>query len=116
MARVAALVPDLLFASKLQGVLQGGGHELLPVAAGAESLGDVDALVVDLVSAGDDGIALVERLQAAGALHGVASLAVYSHVDVDTRARAQDAGFDLVVPRSRVMREGAELVTKLLQA
>ena len=39
--------------------------------------------------------------------------AVYSHVDVETRARAQAAGFDLVVPRSRMVREGADLVAGL---
>jgi hypothetical protein len=41
------------------------------------------------------------------------TLAFYSHVDVATRERAERAGFDLVVPRSRMAREGAELVTRL---
>jgi hypothetical protein len=35
-------------------------------------------------------------------------------VDADTRRRAEAAGFDLVVPRSRMAREGAALVDRLL--
>jgi hypothetical protein len=34
-------------------------------------------------------------------------------VDADTRVRATQAGFDLVVPRSRMAREGAALVSRL---
>ena len=40
-------------------------------------------------------------------------LGFYSHVDQETRRRAEDAGFDLVVPRSRMNREAAALVEKL---
>ena len=36
-------------------------------------------------------------------------------VDVAVRERALDAGFDLVVPRSRMNREAAELVTRLAE-
>jgi hypothetical protein len=35
-------------------------------------------------------------------------------VDVSVRERAEEAGFDLVVPRSRMAREGAALVTSLV--
>ena len=42
------------------------------------------------------------------------TLGVYSHVDVETRRRAEDAGFDLIVPRSRMAREGAALVERLV--
>jgi hypothetical protein len=34
-------------------------------------------------------------------------------VDVATRNRAQAAGFDLVVPRSRMAREGSQLIERL---
>ena len=43
------------------------------------------------------------------------TLAFYSHVDAAVRERAEEAGFDLVVPRSRMAREGAELVARLLE-
>jgi hypothetical protein len=34
-------------------------------------------------------------------------------VDTEARSRARDAGFDLAVPRSRLAREGDELVRQL---
>jgi len=41
-------------------------------------------------------------------------LGVYSHVHVDQRTNAVAAGFDMVVPRSRMAREGPALVHSLL--
>ena len=101
MARVALLCPDLLFGSKLQGALRAAGHE--PVAAGE----DADVLVVDLT---DEPDARIE--QSAGGT--IPRLGFYSHVEQDVRRRAEDAGFDLVVPRSRMAREAAALVEALL--
>ena len=72
-----------------------------------------DLLIVDLAAGSFDGVAIVEALRAAGELEGTRTLGVYSHVDVDTRRRAEAAGFDLVVPRSRMAREGAALVDQL---
>ena len=101
MARVALLCPDLLFGSKLQGALRAAGHE--PVAPGEEA----DVLVIDLT---DDPDARIE--QSAGA--AVPRLAFYSHVEQDVRRRAEEAGIDRVVPRSRMAREAAALVESLL--
>ena len=44
---------------------------------------------------------------------GTRTLGVYSHVHHDVKLRAEAAGFDLVVPRSRMAREGAALVERL---
>ncbi len=114
MARVLALIPDLLFGSNVVGALRGHGHQVTLVsdsaAARATLSDDVDVLIVDLASdRGLDGCTLVE----AGGLGGVRTLGFYSHVDVDTKARAEAAGFDLVVPRSRMAREGSALVERL---
>jgi len=113
MARVVAVIPDLLFGSNVVGALRAAGHDvrLVADAPGARaSLGDgADVLVVDLVSDGLDGCALV----AAGGLGDARTLGFYSHVDVDTKARADAAGFDLVVPRSRMNRDAAALVEGL---
>jgi hypothetical protein len=100
-ARVALLCPDLLFGSKLQGALRAAGHE--PVAA----TDDADVLVIDLT---DDPDARIE--QAAGAQ--VPRLAFYSHVEQDVRRRAEAAGIERVVPRSRMARDAAALVESLL--
>ena len=101
MARVALLCPDLLFGSKLHGALRAAGHE--PVPAGDAA----DVLVVDLT---DEPEARIE--QAADA--GIPRLGFYSHVEQDVRKRAEQAGFERVVPRSRMAREAAALVESLL--
>jgi uncharacterized protein YbjT (DUF2867 family) len=117
-SRVAALVPDLLFGSRVQAALAAAGHEVVMCTREEEVWAALpaDALVVDLAAEDVDGVGLVDSLASAGELHGVRTLGFYPHVDVETRTRATAAGFDVVVPRSRMAREGAELVTQLLSA
>jgi DNA-binding NarL/FixJ family response regulator len=120
-ARVLALVPDLLFGSRVQGSLAAAGHEVeligdapqLRERLAADSEPHADVLVVDLTDDRLDGAAIRESLAAGGLLDGVQTLAFYSHVDTATGARAREAGFELVVPRSRMAREGAQLVERL---
>jgi hypothetical protein len=110
MARVALLCPDLLFGSNVEGALRAAGHEVTrydaPDAARAAAAGDADVLVVDLTADQFDGTAL-------GDVDSARTLGFYSHVDVETKERADAAGFDQVVPRSRMNREGAALVERL---
>ncbi len=117
MARVVALSRDLLFGSQVKGALVAAGHEVELVSdrdRTHERLADAPAvLVVDLVDEGLDGAALVEFWAREGALAQTRTLGFYSHVDARARERAEQAGFDLVVPRSRMAREGADLVTRL---
>lgn len=102
MARVAVLCPDLLFGSKLQSALAAAGHEVLPVGAA-----QADLVVVDLTDDPDARIAVTADAT-------VPRLGFYSHVQQDVRRRAEEAGFTLVVPRSRMARETAALVEKAL--
>ena len=115
MARVLALVPDLLFGSQVQGMLAAAGHDVRLVpseAAVRDAIAGVEVLIVDL-TADTRGAELVESLRTEGELGPARTLAFYSHVEAEVRERAQAAGFDLVVPRSRMAREGAELVDRL---
>lgn len=116
MARVLVVVPDLLLGSRLLAALGGAGHDVR-LASGAqqarEGAADAEIAVVDLAGDGLDGVALLEDLRAGG-LGSRPVLGFYAHVDVDTRRRAEAAGFDQVVPRSRIAREGADLVERLL--
>jgi hypothetical protein len=122
MARVVALVPDLLFGSQVQGMLAAAGYEVELVGEEnrvRDRLGNaaeptVAVLVVDLTNDALDGPGLVAALSAAGALAQTRTLGFYAHVDVAVRERAEEAGFDLVVPRSRMAREGTALVASLL--
>jgi hypothetical protein len=115
-ARVIAHVPDLLFGSKVQGMLAAAGHDVSLVASesGArDAAGPIEILVVDLFFEPDASIAMVAALKADGTLEGARILGSYAHTAPEVRAAAREAGFDLVVPRSRFMREGAELVGAL---
>ena len=106
-----------MFGSRVA-MLEAAGHEVELCAQEHEAWTRADAadvLVVDLTTDDVDGAMLVDSLRAGGELHGTRTLAFYSHVDTDTRARAEEAGFDLVVPRSRMAREGAELVGALAE-
>ncbi len=120
MARVLALVPDLLFGSRVQGALTAAGLEvelLADESALRERLvgGGAPAalLIVDLTDAELDGAGIVQSLAGGGELAAMRTLVFYSHVDAPARERAEGAGFDLVVPRSRMAREGAELALRL---
>jgi DNA-binding response OmpR family regulator len=116
MARVVAYVPDLLFGSQVQGALRAAGHVVELVSdesAARDALADADVLIVDLTDE------VEQRLASTAALLGgdpsaVGTLAFYSHVEAPTRVRGQEAGIDVVVPRSRMAREAPELVAKLV--
>ena len=108
MARVLAHLPDLLFGSKVRGMLVAAGHDVQATASAAAVV-DADLLVLDLC---EDATA---RLAAFGpAIGATRTLAFYLHTDVETRSAALAAGCDRVVPRSRMAREGAALVDGLL--
>jgi CheY-like chemotaxis protein len=118
MARVVAFVPDLLFGSNVLGMLRAAGHE-------AQLCGDEEALrralaaaspallVVDLTDDVLGRVELLGRLRAAGNLDAVRTIAFYSHVDVDAKRIAEEA-CDVVVPRSRLAREGAAVIERAL--
>src|SRR5436190_2295060 len=112
-ARVVAVFDDLLLGSNVLGMLRAAGHDAR-LSGGADVHPDgADVLIVDLAAGTFDGIAVVEALAAAGELAGTRTLGVYSHVDAETCNRAGATGFDLVVPRSRMAREGTLLVERL---
>jgi hypothetical protein len=113
MAQVIAFIPDLLFGSTVVGALSAAGHEpVLASDAGAltAALPGSQLLIVDLTYDVDERIALVSDARP----EGLKILAFYSHVEADVRDRGLQAGFDLVIPRSRMAREGMTLVDRLL--
>ena len=104
-ARVALICPDLLFGSKLRGALRRGRatrwclRATRPTCRWWTSPPTRD-----------------ERLAAARRTRELPTLAFYSHVELDVRRRAEEAGVDRVVPRSRMAREAAALVDALAAA
>jgi hypothetical protein len=116
MARIVAVFDDLLLGSNVLGMLRAAGHEAELTGPDKAHAAGAAVLVVDLATTGFDGIALFEQLRERGELEGTRALGVYSHVHHDVKERAEAAGFDLVVPRSRMAREGPALVERLLAA
>jgi hypothetical protein len=102
LARVALVCPDLMFGSRVEEALRAAGHEVTREREHA------DAVVVDLTADGVD----VEELAGGPA----PTIGFYPHVDVETRRRALKAGFDVVVPRSRMARETVAVVEKAMAA
>ena len=109
MARVVAYVPDLLFGSNVVGALRAAGDDVELVGEAKTIPPGTEVLVVDLTA---DASARIERVRGLD-LKGARVLAFYAHVEADVRALAEQAGFALVVPRSRMAREGPALVARL---
>lgn len=108
---ITALSDDLMFGSRVAEGLKARGNSVTVTGEpgkAREEIGDV--LIVDLTAESYDGVRVVEELSLAGRLDGVRTVGVYAHVDAATRDRAVAAGFDLVVPRSRFVREMRQLV------
>jgi hypothetical protein len=104
MARVVAVVEDLMLASRVRTSLEGAGHEVEQDSSLPDELDAVDCVVADL-----DAVA-PERLSDLG----VPVVGFYQHTDVDTKTRAEEAGLAFAVPRSRMVRELPELVGRAL--
>jgi DNA-binding response OmpR family regulator len=116
---VVVLCPDLLFGSRVEGGLRAAGHQVRRLDRADEVQAELaergaDVLVVDLTEDAARRADALGSMSAAGVLDGVRTLAFYSHVDQHTRLRAEQTGFDLVVPRSRMAREMGALVQRLL--
>jgi DNA-binding response OmpR family regulator len=118
MARVALLCPDLMFGSRVEESLRAAGHvvtrfdgEDMARAAADQS----DALVIDLTADDFDGAMLVESMRMGRELEGVVTIGFYPHDEQEVRRRADEAGVDVVVPRSRMAREGAAVLERALE-
>ena len=106
MAEVVAVVADLMLASRVKETLQAAGHEVR-VASSLDAVAAEAPPAVVVADLNDVDPAELGKLERP-------VLGFYSHVDVDTRRRAEAAGVDVVVPRSRLVREMPQLVDSLL--
>jgi hypothetical protein len=95
-----------MLASRVEATLAGAGHQVtVDSGRGHEPIADAELVVADV---GEVDPALVVKL-------GKPILGFYRHTDLKTRRRAEAAGVDVVVPRSRLVRELPELVERLLR-
>lgn len=107
---VVLLTADLLFGSKIEAMARTAGAVVALTAHPDEALvssRDAALLLVDLTADSFDGATVVAR-------GSTPTAGFYAHTDDETRQRALDAGFTLVAPRSRWMREGPDLIRGLI--
>jgi hypothetical protein len=104
MARVAALVSDLMLASRVRASLEAAGHEVEQGSTLPDELDGVDLVVADL-----DAVPPEELRDL-----GVPVIGFYPHTDVEMKRRADEAALAMAVPRSRMSRELPELVARVL--
>lgn len=104
MARVAALVQDLMLASRVRTSLEASGHEVEQDSALPDELDGIDLVVADLDAVPPEQLAEL----------GVPVIGFYQHTDTEMKARADAAGLFIVVPRSRMVRELPELAKRAL--
>jgi DNA-binding NarL/FixJ family response regulator len=105
--KAAALMDDLFFSSKISAVARERG---VPLAVGrsAESVpADATLVFVDLDAASFDAVAAIEQLKTGRSVKVVAFVA---HVHVELKQRAEQAGADIVLPRSLFVQRLPELI------
>lgn len=117
--RILALITDLFFSVRVETGLGSRGYDVV-IADDTEledrlTAGSPPALIiVDIGGFGLDWEAAIETVRAH--LPSVPILAFGSHVDLDARERALDAGATKVVAKSRFVEALPELVSRLVTA
>ncbi len=113
--RIIAAVEELFFAAKIRAAAELAGVEVVfprtleafveSAAASAPKL-----LIVDLHLQRYDPFALARRLKADSELQHLPLTGFFSHVQTELQRRAEDAGFDRVMPRSAFSKRLPEIV------
>jgi CheY-like chemotaxis protein len=111
--RVALVVPDLLFSTRIEATAAQTGVAVTSLPAdeafAACAAEPPDLLVIDLTGPGDP-VALAGALRQAEATRGIPIVAFYPHVDQALRERAVAAGIPQVLPRSAFVARMAEIL------
>jgi hypothetical protein len=102
-AKIVAIVTDLMLTSRVSESLKAAGHDVSVVSTLPDPL-EAEAIVCDLDTADITAVAAAP----------VPTLGFYSHVDIETKKASEAAGIDRVVPRSRMARELPNLIDDLL--
>lgn len=102
MARIIAVVQDLMLASRVRTALEASGHEVEQDSSLPDELDGVDCVVADLDAIPAEALAEL----------GVPVIGFYQHTDRETKKRADEAGLTIAVPRSRMVRELPQLVER----
>jgi DNA-binding response OmpR family regulator len=118
MAHLVALITDPQLAAELVAAAEAAGHDV-DVCTDEPDAWEAcqertELLLVDISSDSIDGVTLVDSMRAGGELQGVRTLAFHRDADLEAKARATEVGFDVVVARSQMQADGAQLIAGLL--
>jgi hypothetical protein len=102
--KVAVIGVELMLASRVTTALDAAGHEVEQSPSLPERLEGIDLVVADLNAVEPEALGPVKQ----------PVIGFYQHTDASMKERADAAGIDLAVPRSRMVRELPELAARLL--
>ena len=106
--RVAAFVDDLFFSSKISATAKQLNSEVVFCRSAESVPSDAARIFVDLNAASFDALAEIRKLRPA---HKAPIVAFLSHVQVDLKLKAEEAGATEVIPRSVFVQRLVELLS-----
>ena len=117
--RVIVAVDDLIFAAKIRTTAEHVGVEVI-FPRSLEALLEAckqsapALVIIDLHLQREDPFALARSLKASQELRATTLISFFSHVQVELQRRAEEAGFDRVLPRSAFSKRLPEILQGLL--
>jgi CheY-like chemotaxis protein len=115
-SKIIAAVDDMFFAARIRGAALAIGAPVELVSSREQleqqiSSGLTSLLIVDLNSKSLDPISLIESIKSRPELKRVPVIGFLSHVQVELKRRAEDAGCDFVMPRSAFSRKLYDIIS-----
>ncbi|PYS31783.1 MAG: response regulator [Acidobacteria bacterium] len=108
--KIAVLIDDLFFSSKISATAQHVGSEVVLCRTAEGVPPDAARICVDLNASTFDPIEEIRKLKAG---HSRPIVAFLSHVQVDLKRKAEEAGADEVMPRSAFAQRLPEILGKM---
>ena len=102
--KAVAVTSDLMFVVKINDAAKKAGLQIVCVKSQEDAVTQAGSrprlMIIDLNCPSVDGVALIRSLKASPELRAIPLVAFLSHVQVDLGRAAQEAGCDMVLPRS----------------
>ena len=103
-AKAVAVTSDLMFVVKINDAAKKAGLQVVCVKSKEDALAQAGAqprlIIIDLNCPSVDGVDLIRSLKASEELRAIPVVSFLSHVQVDLGRAAEEAGCDMVLPRS----------------
>ena len=114
--KILVAVDDMFFAAKILSTAQQLGRPLERVKTAEQLAESVEKetpalLIIDLNSAQFQALAMIEAFKSQPSLSSMRIVGFLSHVQVELKGRAEQAGCDYVMPRSAFSQALAEILS-----